>query len=68
MDISLKIKLLRAERKVSQRQLAELAGVDNNTIARIESKNIYSSPRVETLFKIAKALNVDVKELLDCER
>lgn len=48
---------LREQQKMSQRKLAELAGVTNSTISRIESDAVKPDPG--TLEKIATALGVD---------
>ena len=48
---------LREQRAMSQRKLAELAGVTNSTISRIESDTVKPDPG--TLEKIATALAVD---------
>lgn len=53
---------LRAQKTMSQRKLAELAGVTNSTISRIESDTVKPDPA--TLDKIAKALDVDKALLL----
>lgn len=53
---------LREERTMSQRKLAELAGVTNSTISRIEADTVKPDPA--TLEKIAKALVVDKALLL----
>lgn len=68
MNLSQKIKVLRAINGLNQKQLAEKSGVSENAIAKIESKNLHSNPTTATLVNLAQALNVDVKELLDCER
>jgi len=52
---------LRNERSISQRKLAELAGLTNSTISRIEANLVNPDPT--TLEKIAMALDVD-KSLL----
>ena len=44
---------------MSQRDLAQAAGVPQSTIARIESKAL--SPRVETLTKIGQVLGLEVE-------
>ena len=46
----------------SQDKLSKLAGVAYNTIVKIESGE-NPNPTIETLTKIAKALDVSVKEL-----
>lgn len=53
---------LREQKKMSQRKLAELAGVTNSTISRIEADMVKPDPA--TLDKIAQALAVDKTLLL----
>lgn len=48
---------VREQMSMSQRKLAELAGVTNSTISRIEADTVKPDPA--TLEKIAKALEVD---------
>lgn len=57
-----KIKELREKRKMSQAELAELAGVSRATVIRLESNEdvVINS---KTLEKISKALNVSIKTL-----
>ena len=53
---------MRGAKGLSQEKLARLADVANNTIIKIESgKN--DNPTLDTLKKIAKALNVSIDEL-----
>lgn len=59
-------KNIRQHRKklgLSQDKLSKLAGVAYNTIVKIESGE-NPNPTIDTLQKIAKALNISVKELL----
>ncbi len=57
------IKKYRSKLGISQDRLSKLADVTYNTIIKIESgANI--NPTIETLSKIAKALNVGVDDLL----
>jgi len=65
-QIGIKIKLLRVKLKLSQEKLAELAEVNKNTIGMIERGEI--SPSIETLDKIAKALSIELKELVDVSK
>ena len=60
---SSKIKLLREKLGLSQEKLARLADISNNTIIYIEAGKQHN-PTIETLEKIAKALNVPVEELI----
>ncbi len=66
IKIGIKIRLLRTKLRISQEKLAELADMNKNSIGAIERGE--SSPSIETLNKIAKALNVELKELVDVTR
>lgn len=52
----------RSELHMSQRDLAEVAGVDNGTVSRIERGTI--SPSLETLIKLAAGLSFDLAALV----
>ena len=61
--LSNNLKKLREKKGLSQDRLAKLADVANNTIIKIEQgENI--NPTLETLKKVAKALEVSVDELI----
>lgn len=60
---STKIRQLRENKGLSQEKLARLADVSNNTIVNIESGK-QTNPTIETVSKIAKALDVTIEELL----
>ena len=57
------IKRYRQEKGLSQDKLSRLADVANATIIKIESGGI-QSPTIDTVQKIAKALKVNVEDLL----
>jgi len=59
MNLRKKILLLRLDKGLSQEELAARAGMRQSVISRIE--NGESEPRIETVNKIAKALNRKVK-------
>lgn len=61
--ISKKLKLERNKKDLSQQELAMRAGVDKNTIWKIETGQV--SPTIITLEKIAKALEIDFATLTD---
>jgi transcriptional regulator with XRE-family HTH domain len=63
VTIGQKIKHLRGE--VAQEQLALAAGVSTSTLSRIE-RGAYQ-PRLQTLRKIAAALEVPTGDLLDAD-
>lgn len=64
--IGTKVKLLRTKAKFSQEKLAELADINKNTVGLIERGEI--SPSIETLEKIANALKIELKELVDVSK
>lgn len=61
--IANKIRQCRKKIGLSQDKLSKLAGVAYNTIVKIESGE-NPNPTIDTLQKIAKALNISIKELL----
>jgi len=58
-----RILALRKEARMTQSELAEAAGVGNEYISKIERG--LGSPSLETLVKIAQALQVETKMLFD---
>jgi len=61
--ITKNLRKLRESKGLSQERLARLSDVANNTIVKIEAgKN--QNPTLDTLKKIAKALEVSVDELI----
>lgn len=64
--ICLKVQLERQKRKLSQEQLAFNAGLNRNTIGKIERGEV--SPSIDTLEKIAKVLNIAFTELIDVSK
>ncbi|MBQ8459620.1 helix-turn-helix transcriptional regulator [bacterium] len=57
-SIGNEIRLARKKKKLSQFELAELSGIDEKQIYRIESG--ISSPKLENFLKIAKILELDI--------
>ena len=58
------LKELRKKRKLTQEELAFLAGIDYKYVQNLESKKP-SSPTLSTLEKLAKALKISVPKLVD---
>lgn len=58
-----KLKQLRIVAGVSQRKLAEAAGIDFTYVSKIEN-NVYASPSEETLIKMAELLQVEKDYLI----
>ncbi len=61
--MGIRLRKIRDQKGLSLRQLAEKAGIDFSTIHRIEQR--IESPRFATLEKLAKALGVKVRDLID---
>lgn len=58
------IKKLREAKGLSQEKLARLADVANNTLIKMETGE-NKNPTLETLKKVAKALEVSVDDLIN---
>lgn len=57
------VRKLRIKAGLSQGKLARLSDVSNNTIVNIEAGK-QDNPTIDTLKKVAKALNVSVDDLI----
>ncbi|MFA5696406.1 MAG: helix-turn-helix transcriptional regulator [Bacilli bacterium] len=57
----IRIRKLRTQKKMSQLELAQKAQLDLTTINEIENGN--REPMLRTIWRIANALSVDIKEL-----
>ena len=57
------VRKLRVKEGLSQGKLARLADVSNNTIVNIEAGK-QDNPTIETIKKLANALNISANELL----
>jgi transcriptional regulator with XRE-family HTH domain len=62
MDIGSRITLLRKQQKISQDELAKLAGVSRTMMGNYERNS--SPPSVEVLVKLAKAFGVSIDYLI----
>lgn len=54
---------MRKSRRLSQEQLSEKLNIDSKHLSRIEVGNSY--PSLDTLDNIAKALDVEIKDLFE---
>ena len=57
------VKAWREYFKLTQKELAEKAGMQQSSLARLESGN--SKPRKSTLKKIAETLEIELEQLID---
>lgn len=60
-EVALRLTALREARGLTQEELAYAAGVSNKTISRLE--NGRNEPELDTLRKLAKALDAEVREI-----
>ena len=60
-----RIKVMLAERMVSNKELAEMLGKDQATVSKWVTNT--SQPTLENLIEIAKCLNCDINELVRTE-
>lgn len=65
--LSVNLKKLRKERKLSQDKLARLADIPYNTLVKIESGKS-NNPTFETLSKLADVFNITIDELAGRKR
>lgn len=61
--ISKNLKRLRKEKEYSLEKVSKLADLSLNTVAKIES-GANTNPTIDTLIKIASALQVDLNDLI----
>ena len=60
-NFSNNLKFLREQKKLSQNKLAELANINQTTIARWESEEV--SPSLDNIYDVANVLNVSIADL-----
>ena len=67
MDFNLRE--IRQNKHLSRRELAELSGVNEQTIVALEiEKNDPFEAKLSTLIKLAKALHCKVRDFYPCEK
>lgn len=59
----LKIKEIRTKKGLTQKELSKLSGVSESYIGDLERNE--KIPSIITIYKLAKALEVDIKELFE---
>ena len=65
MEIGNKIKVYRENKKMTQKEIAEILGVEPATVSKYESNMI--EPNIESLKKLAETFEISVDELLKDE-
>jgi transcriptional regulator with XRE-family HTH domain len=63
--IIMRLGVLRANRGLSQSQLSKVSGLSRHAIQELEDDNIVPNPKLQTLIKLARALEVEVAELYE---
>lgn len=66
MKIYNRLQLIRTERKTSRNELADIVGVNSQTIGFIERGDY--SPSLELAFKIAAAFNVSIETIFSTQQ
>ena len=61
--IRINIKKIRQEKGLTQAQLAEKADLSHDYVRQIESLKVANTFSVDTLYRIAKALDTDISKL-----
>lgn len=61
-----KIKVLRAEKNITQEELGEIIGVSRQTINAIEKEKF--DPSLPTAFRISKLFNLKIEEIFFYEQ
>ena len=56
-----RLTVIRAEKKISQAELAKLAGISRTTLSQIENEKVI--PDGETIAKLVKALKIPAGEI-----
>lgn len=64
MTFGTRIRELRLERGLTQRELAERAGVDVTYLSKIENDRLEHAPSIKAIQDLARALEVDELELM----
>ena len=65
MTFGQKVKELRVQQGLTQRQLAQQAGIDFTYLSKIENNRLEHTPSIKTIQDLAHALEVDELELMD---
>lgn len=65
LQIKSRVHVFRAEKRITQQQLADAIGVTRGTIVAIEKENY--NPSLELAFRLAKYFNTDINSLFKAE-
>lgn len=59
------IKKYRKKMGITSQELADLSGYSHQFIRNLQSLNTVMRPRLDSLYRIASALNISIKQLFD---
>ena len=65
IKIGLNVAYHRKLASLSQEELAAIVDLNRNTISKLENPDVFHGVSLNTLFKLAEALNIQVKDLFD---
>ena len=65
IKIGLNVAYYRKLASLTQEELAEKVDLSRNTISKIENADVFHGMSLNTIFRLAEALNVSVKQLFD---
>ena len=63
--IRVNVKKYRKLKKMTAQELADACGYSHQFIRDLECLNLIRRPRIDTIAAIAKALNIDIRQLFD---
>ena len=63
-NIATFLKQKRKELNLTQEQLAEKSGIEYKHIQNLESFKRINDPKISTLYKLSKALDIDIEDII----
>jgi len=63
-NIATFLKQKRKELNLTQEQLAEKSGIEYKHIQNLESLKRINDPKLSTLYKLSKALDIDIEDII----
>ena len=66
-NLGQRVRTLRTEKQITLPELAERAGLSKGLLSKLEN-NDENNPSIETLYKIAEALDVTLADILESEQ
>jgi len=63
-DLLTRLKLIREKNEITQHELSKMSGVSYSTLTKLET-GIIKNPSFQVIFKISKALEIKVDDLMN---